>query len=402
MRNLFKEQSANINNPKWNNMISRISDTDKNSTNLRSDFEKDYTRILHSNGYRRLKHKTQVFFSPNNDHICTRIEHVNHVESISYTIAKYFGLNLELTKAISVAHDIGHTPFGHAGEKILSRLSLEDLDETLWHEKNGLIFVDTIELLEDHNRCKKNLNLTYAVRDGIISHCGEVTENGLKPRDEFIDLYNYSKPNQYMPYTWEGCVVKIADTIAYLGRDIEDAISLKIIDTNIPELNNLLNDNYTTEKVSNSFLINYLVTDLFNNSSLENGLSFSKEAFELMSNIKRFNYENIYYSKKVQSSVKYFDLILTEIYTTLKDSYDNRSMLTSSKNLENFHPTLSQNFSDFISQYIFISNREELYFKNKIIFNEDTKENYIRAIIYYIIGMTDNFAINIYNEIIGF
>ena len=97
------------------------------------------------------------------------------------------GLNVELTRAIAIAHDIGHSPFGHQGEKILSEISKRDLGKTFWHEKNGLEFVDKIELLEDKSKNMQNLNLTYAVRDGIISHCGEIDENKLKPRDEYID-----------------------------------------------------------------------------------------------------------------------------------------------------------------------------------------------------------------------
>ena len=100
MKELFKEYAANKNNPKWKNMIQREKELYSRGNDIRSEFERDYTRVIHSNAYRRLKHKTQVFFSPENDHICTRIEHVTHVESISYTIAKYLGLNVELTKAI--------------------------------------------------------------------------------------------------------------------------------------------------------------------------------------------------------------------------------------------------------------------------------------------------------------
>ena len=111
MRNSFKDVSMNENNPKWENVISRLATLETRKNDIRSPFDRDYTRIIHSTAYRRLKHKTQVFFSPENDHICTRIEHVTHVESISYTIASYLGLNTELTKAISVAHDLGHSPF---------------------------------------------------------------------------------------------------------------------------------------------------------------------------------------------------------------------------------------------------------------------------------------------------
>ena len=216
MKNLFINHKADINNPKWENMISRQSPLYKRNNDIRDEFERDYTRIIHSNSYRRLKHKTQVFFSPENDHICTRIEHVTHVESISYTIASYLGLNTELTKAIAVGHDLGHSPFGHEGEKILSKISNRDLGISFWHEKNGLDFVDSIELLVGHDGYKNNLNLCYGVRDGIISHCGEIDENALRPRDEFIDLNEYVHPNQYAPYTWEACVVKISDKISYI------------------------------------------------------------------------------------------------------------------------------------------------------------------------------------------
>ena len=143
----FEKYAANENNPNWDKIISRQSPLYNRNNFMRSEFERDYTRIIHSTAYRRLKHKTQVFFSPENDHICTRIEHVTHVESISYTIAKNLGLNTELTKAIAVAHDVGHSPFGHEGEKILSEISNRDLGISFWHEKYGLELVDNIELL---------------------------------------------------------------------------------------------------------------------------------------------------------------------------------------------------------------------------------------------------------------
>ena len=119
MKNILENYAANENNSKWNTIIAREKTLYKRDNDVRSEFERDYTRIIHSTAYRRLKHKTQVFFMPDNDHICTRIEHVVLVESISYTIAKYLGLNTELTKAIATAHDIGHSPFGHMGERIL-------------------------------------------------------------------------------------------------------------------------------------------------------------------------------------------------------------------------------------------------------------------------------------------
>src|SRR5574344_1158266 len=169
----FETVSANEKNPNWENIIRREEPLYKRTDDIRTPFERDYTRILHSTAYRRLKSKTQVFYAPENDNICTRIEHVNYVESISYTIAKYLGLNTELTRAISIGHDVGHSPFGHKGGVVLSKICERDLETTFWHEKNSLYMLDNIELLEDYEANKRNLDLTYAVRDGIISHCGE-------------------------------------------------------------------------------------------------------------------------------------------------------------------------------------------------------------------------------------
>lgn len=402
MRNIFKDYAANENNPKWDNLIKRSQPIYSRNNDIRTEFGRDYTRIIHSNAYRRLKHKTQVFFSPDNDHICTRIEHVTHVESISFTIANYLGLNAELTKAIAVAHDLGHSPFGHVGEKIISKLSKEDVGDIFWHERNGLEFVDNIELLEDNNKYKQNLNLTYAVRDGIISHCGEVTKKCIKPRDEFIDLNLYSSPNQFEPYTWEGCVVKISDRISYLGRDLEDAITLGILDEHLDELYDLLGYDSNNEKLNNTIIINYLITDLCKNSSPENGLCFSDKAFKLINEINKFNYINIYACPRIMPSNRYFDVVLNEIYSLLKSTFDSENTLVNVKNLSKFYPKLSETFSSFISYYYDFGNRESLKLKNKILFNTESKTDFYKAILYFISGMTDNFAIEIYNEIIGF
>lgn len=402
MKNLFINVATNEKNPNWEKAIARQEPIRKKDNDVRSEFDRDYTRIIHSNAYKRLKHKTQVFFSPDNDHICTRSEHVTHVESISYSIASYLGLNTELTRAIAVSHDIGHSPFGHSGEKILSRISQKDLGKTFWHEQNGLHFVDSIELLESQDGYIKNLNLTYAVRDGIISHCGEIDQNALKPRDEYIDLNDYEYPNQYMPYTWEGCVVKISDKISYIGRDIQDAITLGILDTHLEDLKQLLKPIQDEKEINNSAIINYLVSDLCQNSSPEKGLCFSESAFELMNKIKEFNYKHIYFSNRVKPAMKYFELVINEIYDTLKSCYSTGITMFNIKKLERFYPKLSNGFYNYLENYSDFSNRENLKLKNKVIFDVNDFNSYCESIIYYISGMTDNFAIEIYNEIIGF
>ena len=403
MEKCFKDYAANPNHPDWENISRRKKPLLTSLTDIRSVFDRDYTRIIHCKAYKRLKHKTQVFFSPESDHICTRSEHVSHVESISYTIASYLGLNTELTKAISVAHDIGHSPFGHSGERILSAISQRDLNCTFWHEKNGLEFVDSIELLENREKYKDNLDLTYAVRDGIISHCGEIDENALRPRKEYIDLSTYVRPNQYAPYTWEGCVVKISDKISYIGRDIEDAITLGIIDEHLDELYKLLNYDLPEKKINNTIIINYLVCDLAKNSSPEKGLCFSDEAFDLLNKIKEFNYRNIYFSDRLKPSMKYFELVLNEIYDTLKSCYDGENTLKSLQNkLSKISKKLYDSFFGFLKNYYDLGNREELKLINDVIFYFHNETDFYKCIIYYISGMTDKFAIEIYNDIISF
>ncbi len=399
MKDLLKDYAATENNPKWDNIIRREKPLYIRESDIRSDFERDYTRIIHCNAYKRLKHKTQVFFSPEDDHICTRIEHTTHVESISYTIARYLGLNTELTKAIASAHDLGHSPFGHQGEKVLSEISVRDIGERFWHEKNGLEYVDKIELLENHFKDRQNLNLTYAIRDGIISHCGEIDENRLKPREEYIDLYDYTRPNQYAPYTWEACVVKIADKISYLGRDIEDAITLGILDEKLEDLYKLLNHN-SQEVINNTVIINKLVCDLCENSSLENGLCFSEQTFNMLNDIKKYNYNNIYFDERISPSNRYFKLVLNEIYETLKKTYNGENTLDNIEKMKKVYPKLFNSFKDWISNYWNLGRYPNS--KNEVIFDMNNEKDYFKAIIYYISGMTDNFAIETYNEIIRF
>ena len=393
MRDSFKEYAANEKNPKWENLNKRENKLYSRKNDIRSEFERDYTRIIHSTAYRRLKHKTQVFFSPENDHICTRSEHVIHVESIAYTIAKCLGLNVELTRSIATAHDIGHSPFGHQGERVLSEISMRDIGIPFWHEKNGLEMVDKIELLEDPNGNMQNMSLTYGVRDGIISHCGEIDENKLRPREEYIDLYDYKYPNQYAPYSWEGCVVKVADKISYLGRDIADAVTLGILEEHLEELRNLLNCK-PDQVINNTVIINDLIYDLCENSSYENGLCFSEETFRKINEIKKFNYNNIYKSEKLMPSNDYFKIVISSIYETIKLCYKDF------ERLEKISPVLAKDFKLWISNYWNL--QRDSRSKNQVIFDINNEKEFYKAIIYYISGMTDNYAIEMYNQVIGF
>ncbi len=397
----FSSVAATPSNPNWNNLISRRDELYKKENDVRSEFERDYDRIIYCNAYRRLKHKTQVFFLPKNDHICTRIEHVNNVDATSYTIAKTLGLNTTLTRAISISHDIGHSPFGHKGEQILNKVCMENGLESFWHERNGLNFVDNIELLTNVNNEEKNLNLTYAVRDGIISHCGEIDEISLKPRTEFIDLEkDYIKLNQYSPYTWEGCVVKISDKISYLGRDIEDAISMGILDSNLNELYDLL-EQPRSANLNNTNIIGDLIADLCTNSSVDEGLKFSSTTFEKIKRLKQFNYKYIYRHKCMKPSERYFSLVLNEIFNTLNECYDGINTLEKLNIERPFYPKVIDTFIKWISCYWNIET-DRSHLKNKILYNMNDIKDYQKAIITYISGMTDSYAIETYNDIVKY
>ncbi|MBQ4110696.1 MAG: HD domain-containing protein [Clostridia bacterium] len=410
MNKKFIDVAAGEQNPVWNKLTARKVELYSRSDDIRDAFERDYTRILHSNAYRRLKHKTQVFFNIDNDHICTRMEHVSHVESVSNTIASFLGLNTELTKAIAMGHDLGHAPFGHHGETILRKLSKEYFNESFWHEKNGLRFVDCVELLEDNYRVSKNLNLTYAVRDGIISHCGEVDENGLKPRTEFIDFKEFDSPGKFQPITWEGCVVKISDKIAYVGRDIEDAISLGFLgETQKSQLLKMARAN--DESVLNTTVIMHnLIIDICQNSSPEAGICLSEKYLNQLQEIKDFNYEFIYGNKRLDAFRRYSELVITEIFSTLLSAYDGKYSWKNLAEQKKYYPTLMSSFEKWLPKYCDVAIVPEgelkaiaLEAENEKIFNMlETKEIFVQAIIDFISGMTDRFAIKSFEELLAY
>ena len=408
-KQLFIKYRTDETSNKWENAITRLSPLSHKPYDIRSPFDRDNTRILHSSAYRRLKHKTQVFFATNNDHVCTRIEHVNHVASISKTISKALGLNDSLTEAIALGHDLGHSPFGHHGEKIIEKImEKEGFEKKFWHEKNSLRFVDLIETLPNYEGFKENLNLTYATRDGIVCHCGEVNENNIKPRDDFFDL-NLIIKGKHMPYTYEGCVVKIADKIAYLGRDIEDAYNYKFFDKeDIIALKHMGQDvmkkKVKFKDINTSALIHEFITNLCLNSSPENGLMFSDEHYRMMNKIKKFNYQKIYHNKRFKPFMDYATLVINTIYDFILDHYDSYNTINKLAKYSKFYPTSTIDFSDWLIKYSNIDEKTHKLrkYRNKIIYNIENIFDYKQAIIDYISGMSDNYAIKIHNEFIEF
>lgn len=423
MQNSFVSVRCDENSEKWADAIKReIPIYERNE--VRSDFERDYTRILHCQAYRRLKHKTQVFYMPQNDHICTRMEHVMHVASVATTICKYLGLNEQLANAIALGHDIGHSPFGHHGEDCLNAL-LDQKEgngapKKFWHERNSLFFADYIETLPDPDGISQPLNLTYAVRDGLICHCGEIDDPVIRPRNEALDLYSIKRPGLIQPFTWEGCVVKIADKIAYLGRDIEDAKQYHIFDMgayrHIREIvSTTLNSKgkhafRSGKAVNTTVLINDLIVDLCEQSSPEKGLCFSSEYHQFILELKKFNIAHIYTHWRLKEFGLYANNCLETIFRTLMRNFEhvkNGRLALFMK----YTPVLAKTFEDWLLMYSNYrigawKDEEErkkfLRMNNSPVFDITEMDSYTKCVIEFISGMTDIFAMQVYEEIISF
>ena len=336
---------------------------------LRGYYFRDITAIVHSYPFRRLKHKTQVFFAPRNDHICTRIEHVMHVATISATICKALGLDVDLAWAISLGHDLGHTPFGHLGESILQEL-LKDRGG-FSHEIYSLRQVDH---LINYGR---GLNLTYAVRDGIINHCGEAFEQSIRPDFRTRDLGSIMKL-EYYPCTWEGAVMRMADKVAYLGRDIEDAIHLGVLR---PE--ELPLEAVAVLGRTNSEIIDTMVNDIIACAETSGAIGFSDEVYGALSLLKDFNYERIYLSPLLTDYHEYFERMLRTLFDYLGDLFGRCGI--DFTRYEGERNRLAVRFGDYLLKM------QDFY--------EKSDRSWDRAIVDYLAGMTDDFAIESVREI---
>lgn len=268
---------------------------------MRGPFAIDRDRILYSGAYRRYQGKTQVFAFTNlfDEEMTNRSLHTTYVSQVARTIGCILKLNLELIEAIALGHDLGHTPFGHDGERALSRCCQKYGIGHFNHNVESLHIVDHI------SRKGRGLNLTFQVRDGIISHDGEVHNTVIKPfrdkKEDDISVYIQKKRAgenaPWMPATLEGCVVRMCDTIAYIGADIEDAIRYNIIRReDLPkDCTDFLGD-------SNSKIIDTLVKCVVLNSYEKDFICLDEEASHYLLKLKKFNYERIYTNELVKSS----------------------------------------------------------------------------------------------------
>ena len=251
---------------------------------IRTDYQRDRDRILHSKSFRRLKHKTQVFLSPEGDHYRTRLTHTLEVSQLSRTIARALRLNEDLTEAICLGHDLGHTPFGHCGEDRLNKIHPGGFK----HNEQSLRVVD---YLERRKNSKMGLNLTEEVRDGIFHHGSKGT-----------------------PSTLEGEIVSKCDRIAYLNHDIDDAIRANVlIASSIPsELEAILG-------ASHGERINTMIMDIIKHSEGKSSILMSSEIEEAFNALRNFMFENVYYNKEAKKEEERAEYIVEALYSYYKD-----------------------------------------------------------------------------------
>jgi len=263
---------------------------------VRAAFQHDCHRIVHSKAFRRLKGKTQVFLWPEGDHYRTRLTHCQEVSQIARTLARTLALNEDLTEAIALGHDLGHTPFGHAGEDSLERL----MPGGFRHERQSLRVVERLE------NDGEGLNLTLEVRDGILKH-----SKGAGPLLEV--------PEERLPITLEGQLVRLADVIAYVNHDLDDALRARVFaPTDLPE---------SVERVlgaTHSERVTRLVLDVLEHSSMDDPprLGMSDERVASLEELRGFLYENLYYNDRVHSEFHKAGELLGQLWSHFTGDLD--------------------------------------------------------------------------------
>lgn len=312
---------------------------------IRTAFQRDRDRIVYSNAFRRLKHKTQVFLSPLGDHYRTRLTHTLEVSEMARTIARAMRLNEDLTEAIALGHDLGHTPFGHGGETALKEIYSPDFS----HNEQSLRVVD---LLENKG---KGLNLTYEVRDGILKHSkgyGKIIPDN---SDE-------------MACTVEGQIVRIADIMAYLNHDLDDAIRSGVIRADqIPQSCSKLLGRTHSERATT------MIKDLVFSTKVSDGnlcLEMSDDIYGAMTKLREFLYDNVYRSYEVHNEFMKAKKILSELYSYFV------------KDEKMFHRELT--------------NMEMAAIYRKKHLGEETYE---RIVCDFIASITDRYALDLYSKI---
>ena len=337
---------------------------------MRPSFFHDIDRILYSLSYTRYLDKTQVFTHAENDHLSRRMTHVQFVSKIARTIGRALNLNEDLIEAAALGHDLGHTPFGHVGERILNQISLENNEGYFNHNIQS---VRTLMYVENNGL---GSNISIQVLDSIMCHNGEFIQDKYEPKkktkEKFLKEYknsyiDESQNKKLVPMTLEGCVVRISDVIGYIGRDIEDAVRLGILKKEeIP--NNITNVLGTT----NSEIINTIVLDIIKNSYDKPYITMTKEVFNAIKELKDFNYKSIYAKANTKEQIEFYEKQFRFLFNT-------------------YLKHLNENIKEEKIFKVFINEMDKLYLENNS--NE-------RIVIDYIAGMTDDYLNAEYNRLI--
>ena len=337
---------------------------------IRPNFFHDSDRIIHSYCYSRYIDKTQVFYLVENDHITHRVLHVQLVSKIARTIGRFLNLNEDLIEAISLGHDVGHTPFGHDGERILAAFLQEQGAGIFEHN------VQSFRLFHELEAYGKGLNLTAQVLDGIICHNGEILQNHYgcdrnKTPEKLLEEYHNSltgalKSKAMVPMTLEGCVMRISDVIAYIGRDIEDAIKLKLVEReSLPrEITEVLGD-------KNGTIVDTLIKDLVNNSIDKESLTFSADVFEALNRLKDWNYKNIYQNPKKSSQDDKIKAMFQRVLEECLEELESDKKITG---ICHWYETMSDEYKKTTPK--------------------------LRVVADYVSGMTDDYLMNAYEKIV--
>lgn len=337
---------------------------------IRPEYYRDVDRIIWSKSYFRYMDKTQVFTIKDNDHISRRMSHVQMVSKIARTIGRALSLNEDLIEAMALGHDLGHVPFGHLGESYLNELSQNHNQGVFMHN------VQSVRNLMNLEKNGKGLNLTIQTLDGILCHNGELILDKYAPiaktKEEFLKDYEncYKSVDNILalrPMTLEGCVVRISDVISYIGKDIEDAITMNILKPEeLPEsIMEILGNN-------NGDIVSTLVLDIIKNSMDKPYITMSKKIMKALNDLQKFNYENIYYKVLTEEQRKHYK----EMFNIVFES--------------NLRYLQGKNTETNIYQ-IYLNNMTEEYKNNT------TNE---RIVIDYIAGMTDDYFTKEYMKII--
>lgn len=337
---------------------------------IRPEYYRDADRIIWSRSYFRYMDKTQVFTIKDNDHISRRMSHVQMVSKIARTIGRALSLNEDLIEAMALGHDLGHVPLGHLGETYLNELS---------QKHNEGVFMHNVQSVRNLMNLEKNgigLNLTIQTLDGILCHNGELILDKYSPiektKEQFLKEYQncYKSVDNILslkPMTLEGCVVRISDVISYIGKDIEDAITMGILKPEeLPEsIMEILGNN-------NGDIVTTLVLDIIKNSMDKPYITMSKKIMKALNDLQKFNYENIYYKVITPEQKEHYKEMFNIVFET------NLKYLKEKNTETNIYK-------------IYLNNMTEEYKNNT------TKE---RIVIDYIAGMTDDYFTKEYSKII--